>query len=793
MLRHLLRSTWLHLLRHRSHAVISIAGLALALACSLLIGLHVAHELSWDRYQPEAERIARIVFDWREADGSYLEDATTPTALAHVLRREVPEVEAATYIMPPWGASRIVRRDSLVHYEDRVYRSDAHYFRVFDHTFLEGDPATALSSPDALVLTRSTARRYFGESPALGRTLVVGGQSCRVSGVVEDIPPEAHYHFDLLHRADRYADELDPPPEENWARWNFYTYVRLEEGASPAELEAQTRLLLDRHNPDEPIDWSAPRLRPVVQPLLEIHLDSQRRWELEPSGDRDQVRLFALVAALVLLIASFNFLNLALARTLLRAGEVGVRKVAGARSGQLALQFLLEVLLQALLALAAAVVLVELALPGLNRLFGLQLSLAPLLTLPGVLALLGGLLAVAVLSGAWPAFALASLQPVQVLKGPFAGAGRGVHLRRVLVTVQFAITIALLVATAVFYQQYRYMSAATRTLPADRVVVAPLRGDSHERYEALRERLLADPAVEAVTAGSGIPGGLNWTTRLSTLGGEQNVLVNFLFVEPGFPEALGFELAEGRGFRTGSSPDPEGALLMNESAARLFDRSSMLGAQLQAWGGERQVVGVLEDFHFRSFRHRIAPFALVLSEQRDYLFVRVAPGRTARALDHLRSSWGELVEELPIQYSFLSGTFADHVRGQERASTLVAGFSGFAVLIALLGLYGLAAFAAQRRRREVAIRKVLGASPPALTRLLAREFVLLVLAAGAVALPAAWWASRSWLEGFAYRIELDPLPFAAALALVLLLAAAVAASQALLVARRNPVLYLREE
>lgn len=796
MIRHLINTLRGQFRRHTLHTLISIAGLALGLASAILIGLHVGHEFSYDRQYDHSEDIYRLVFDWRMDNGEYIADCTTPAAFAYRLAEEVPAVEVATLVMAPWGFTGVVNRGESTFYEKRVFMAKPDYFQVFSHSFIEGNGESALAQPYAVVITESTKEKYFGDETALGKTLRMDDQDYVVTGVIEDVPETSHFHFDLLGNVEtRFARYGIEDPKDAWGGWGYYTYLLMTPGTDMKQFWTDLLPFLEKYNEGDPIDWTQPDLWHKFQSLNSIHLESNGRWELEPNGNGDQVRLFAWVAVLVLLLACFNFLNLSTARSITRAREVGVRKCVGASSGNLVVMFLAESLLIVAVSMGLALLVVRLTLPWFNNHLGTSLSMASLGT-ASVLAVMASLLMVAtLLSGGYPAWVLSQFRASRILKGLREGGKQGFHLRKVLVTLQFATTIVLIIVAGGFALQISYIQNRPVGIDTDNVVYASLHNNEGDSYDALRAELLASPAIVAVGTSSGIPGMRNWTVRCSKVGGDEDVLLNFMLVEYTFRDVIGLNMAAGRWYDD-TSPRSQGynPVVLSETAIRRIGLTGdPIGQRIVVDGHENEIIGVVKDFHFRSVRYKIDPFAFWDQVDPLHVFVRFKQGQEKEGLLAMHKTWAKVLPEGQLDMRSLSGVYAELYEGDRRGKLIVTLFSGFALFIALIGLIGLAAFSAEQRQHEVAVRKVLGATPGNLLTLLSKEYLLLILFASVISQPIGYALVKWWLDGFVYRAELSPWPFVIALALVIFSAVSVSILQVMSVALRNPVESLRSE
>jgi putative ABC transport system permease protein len=794
VLRHALLLALRGFRRQPGYSAIAIGGLAVGLAVAILVSLFARHELSYDGFHAGADRIHRVVQDVSWAGGMTW-DWTTPV-LAPLLAEEFPQVEATAQFARTGAV--LARPGVAPVFEEGLAFADANFLDLFAFELLEGDPSTALSAPLAVVLTETAARRFFGEAPAMGQTLRLdGAHDLTVSGVLADPPSNTHLEFSALASMASFRITQGQGWDESWWWPSLHTYVRLERGATAPSQEALAEFVA-RHREAHFAEAIIPRLQPVAN----IHLRDD-----PGAGAIRYVRIFTLIGALVLLLACVNVVNLTTARAASRAREVGVRKAAGAARSQLAAQFLGEAAVTTAAALVLGVALAAAAVPGFQALTDseLTLSLADPLAWAALLAFAP---AVALLAGGYPAFVLARFRPEHVLKGVVGGASGG-RLRRMLVVGQFAVTVALLIGAAAVYQQVDYLRSAPLGFETERVVTLPIR-DGHDRFDAFKERLQAESLVAAVSAANWSPRTGQGAVYASTLAGtdlDQDPQV--LHVDPDFFEVLGIEAAEGRLLEASRPGDRlsagSGAFLLNATAVRLYELDQPIGAPLRLYAGEAgqvvydrsgPVVGVVGDFHLASLRVPIQPTALALAESPEHLrhaYARLAPGDARAGLEAIRRVWTAVYPDLPFEAAFLDDTVGAMYRQEARFGRVIGALAALAVLVASLGLFGLAAYAAERRRKEVGIRKVLGARSRSLVGLLMREYVTLVAVAFVVGAPLAHWAVGRWLEAFPYRTDVGVGVFVAVGVLSLMIAMLTVAGQALRAATADPVKALRSE
>jgi putative ABC transport system permease protein len=803
-----LRNLW----KNKVFSLINVVGLAVGMACCLLILLYVQRELSYDKQHDHASDLYRLVTEFVSEEKT----DRSPTAAAPVgpaLKQEFPEIaEMARVFVPFFEDVAILKRMEggrtvQSFYETKGCLADSTYFRVFSYDFLEGNPAKALDKPNSVVLTEAIARRLYGDAPALNRIVRIssnnGDIDFKVTGVVR---PKGLSHLDNTYIMSLSSGNIGEfvRSVRNFAVNNmFYTYVKLRPGASAKALEAKFPAFIRKYM-GEDLKRVAFKKNQYLESVPRIHLYSDTGAQFGIRGSIQYVYIFATVALFTLLIACINFMNLSTARSGRRAAEVGVRKVMGAGRESLIGQFLGESMVISFLALLIAVFLVELTLPAFNRVAGTDLSVSILRDYDKLLIFVGLALLTGILAGSYPAFYLSSFNPVQVLKGKGRNTLSAARLRRALVVFQFALSIMLIVGSMVIWRQMQYLRDKDLGFVKDHQLVIPLRtSQAQGHYEALKQASLRNTGIVSASAASSYPGiftpgDQNFFREGRTV--EQSVNVKMNHVNFDFLETMGFHLLAGRFFSPRFPADTAQRLVLNEEAvSRLgYTPQNIVGQRLYWQGSDGKVpyyvVGVVRDFHFMGLQQPINPFGFVLAPWGlNYMVLRVRTDRPSGILKTLEASWKTLNPDEPFEYRFLDQDFQKNYQSEEKMGTVVGYFTFIAILIASLGLYGLAAFTAEQKVKEIGVRKVLGASVGSLVALLSKDFLKLVLAAFVVAVPLSWYAMDTWLQEFAFRTSLSWWLFAIAGCVALFIALLTISSQTLRAARVNPVKSLKSE
>lgn len=808
MLKNYFKIAWRNLIRHKGFSLINIVGLAIGLSCCVLVSLFIIDELSYDKYNKNAGQIYRVVKDFVNDDGSKLPDATTPPAIAAAIQKDIPEIEHVTRLFPGWGNKFYVRNGEKKFIEENLYRADSSVFDVFTFKFLQGNPATALKTPDDIVLTETIAKKYFGNKNPIGKTLEIDTWDPRiVTAVIKDVPENSHFKIDLITSL-KFRNNNNQIIDINsiWGFYNFYTYMKLKPGSDIASVDKKIRDVFKKNRPEATDSF-------YTQAVTDIHLTSNLKWELRPNSDRSYIYIFGTIALFILLIACINYVNLTTARSSLRAKEIGIRKVSGAIRNSLMKQFLSESVLIALLAALLAVLISQLLLPSINSITGKQLTLLPDGKLYILFTVFLFALLIGIIAGFYPAIFLSSFEPIKVLKGEkFSGLKKS-SLRKILVITQFTISISLIIGTIIVMQQIRFIQKAKLGLNKDHVMIIDDAGflSRSERLK-VKNDLLQIPSVKKVAACDGVVGGQNWTNRLNVKGSKNNQLVNFLTIDHDFFGALNLEIKEGRGFSADHLADTinyrvpgikerqAGGIILNETAVKQLQVPAPVIGQQIAWDTNNDttwyltIVGVVKDFHFTSMKNEIKPFSFIyIPDRQSNYTVKLNGSNISQTIASVKNIWDQNVKARPFRYHFLDETYAKLYQSEMNFKKIFFYITFIAIFIACLGLYGLSSFITEQRTKEIGIRKVLGASISGIVGMLSKDFVKLVMVAAIIAFPLAWFAMNKWLQDFVYRVSIGWWVFVAAAFIALLIALITISSQAIKAAIANPVKSLRTE
>lgn len=784
-----------HLRRHMSYASINVLGLAIGLAAFTLIGAYVSDEKGYDTFAPHHERILRVVGDL-QLDGQGERSSSCVFGLGPRLLADHPElIDRFVRFFDMQEPSIPLRVDDKRYNEQDIYFTDSAVFDVFGYTLLKGDPRTALREPNTIVLTPEMARRYFGDADPMGRLIRWDkDRDLMVTGVLGPVPRNSHIRFDALISIRSVLAIWKGIEDRNWV-WNpCWTYVRLKDGVTADELQRVFPDFIHKYYPD----FLKEQVHHGLQPLASIHLGSDLDYEMAPNGQRGTVNVLWAIGVFILLIACVNYMNLSTAQSAGRAREVGVRKTVGARRSQLVAQFLVGAVLVAVLAAVLAVALIALALPWFNGIADKALAIDGALLLRLLLIAIGA----GLFAGLYPAFFLSSFQPAWVMKGRSSGALQGRTLRKVLVVGQFAVALALIIATVFVRRQFDALRTADLGFDRANIIVLRVRPSMSGFIFPMIPAMRNISGVTAVGYANDIIGKSHNAHELNHEGMPAGQWKYYPALMAGFglKDVLGLRMAAGRWFDPAVPREDSLSLVINERMVKELGWGTpqdAIGKRLNTPDGMEHVIGVVKDFHFDPLFKPVEPFFFdVCPGDRMTLwfrcvYVRIAAGDPRPTIDAIHRMWDGMTQEFPFEYTFLDGELEAQYRAQGVLATLVTGFAALAVLIACMGLYALASFSTERRTREIGIRRVLGAGRFTITALVTREFLLLVLAADLVAWPLAFFGVRHWLEGFAVRTAIDPWVFAAAALLVLVIALLTVLYRALHAARLDPVKALR--
>jgi len=794
MLHGYLKSTLRHLARHRFHSAINILGLAVGMAGGLLVFFYVKYERSFDRYHGNADKIYRIVMHQPGNSASGTEWwVVSPYILAETLKREVPEVASVARVLREEVVVQVQGRPFV---EKKFFYADPEFIRMFTFPLLQGDARTALSAPFSVVLTKTTAERYFGRENPVGRSIVIGEKrEYQITGVLTDVPGNSHFTFDLLASFDTLQTlwQRNSDWKTNWFDNPFKTYVQLAAGADAKAVDKK----LQRYSFE---GFGKETYTFHIQPLTDIHFQGHYNGELEANGDVKYLYIFTAIAVFLMIIACSNFVNLATARASVRAKEVGVRKVAGAGRLQLVGQFLAESLLMAGAALAAAGLMVALVLPTFRRLVGSSIPFRTLLDPSGLLFAAVFAVGIGLVAGLYPAFVLSSFLPARTFRGgPSGRPGAASSFRNTLVVVQFVISAALITGSLVVRGQLDFMRTKKLGYQKDHVItLSPFDDPGLGRnFEAVKRDLKSLPRIKAVSASHGLPNAVGWSNLAEWRGKrpEEKPFFYRLGVDHEFFDLYKLEVIQGKAFSRRPGEDEKTAYIVNETAVKRMGIENPIGHPFGFWKIDGTIIGVVKDFHFQPLNVPIAPLGISIlpAKQLYQLSVKINSADVPKALDDIKAVWDRYAAFYPFQFAFLDDTLDAIYKKEQHLAEGFGYFTLIAIFIAGLGLFGLASYSVARRNKEIGIRKILGAGIPGVMLLLAKDFARWVVVGNLVAGPLAYFALQAWLRTFAYRIPVPLTAFLVSAAMVLAAAALSVSLQLVKAAAANPAASLRQE
>jgi putative ABC transport system permease protein len=808
MLKNYFKIAFRNLSKNKGYSAINILGLAMGLATCLLITLYIVDELSFDRYNKDAARIYRVDSDIKFG-GSDLHLAVASDPMGATLKKDYPQVEEYTRIYSSAGDKLIKKGNEYIN-EPNVANVDSTFFNVFTIPAIAGNTTTALNEPNTVVLTASAARKYFGSTNVLGKTIEADKVPYKITAVVQDVPANSHFKLDFFFSMDNANYGWG-----NFLSHNFHTYIRLQKGTDykafeknfPAFIDkyvlAQAKQFMNIKSMDD-FKKGGNRLEYTLMPLLDIHLHSDRFPELSTNGNIQYVYIFGAVALFVLLIACINFMNLSTARSINRAKEVGVRKVLGTDRRTLVLQFLFESVITVTIALVIGLVVASLTLPLFNDLSAKSLSMRQLLDwrmLPFILVLP---FLIGALAGSYPAMFLSRFKPIVVLKGNANTGFKKSNMRSALVIIQFFFSIVLTIGTIVVFQQLNYIQTKKLGFNKDQVLVINGAYVLNHNVDAFKNAVLAMPGVKSGTLSSFLPVAASSRTdntffTEAALRADNGINMQRWGVDYDYIRTLGMEMLSGRNFSKEYGTDSTG-IIINESAAQFFHFANPIGNKIYATPtGEAKdiiaytIIGVVKNFNFESMRQRIGPLCLLLEKSTGLASFKVNTTNINSLVSQIEKTWKTMTPGNPFSYRFLDESFSEMYRSEQRVGKVAIAFAVLAIMIACLGLLGLVTYIAERRTKEIGIRKVLGASAGNMIAMLSKDFLVLIVIASLLAFPVAWWAMNKWLADFAFRIGISWWIFAIAGVSAVLIALITISFNTIRAAVANPVKNLRTE
>ena len=801
MIRNYLKVALRNILKYKFFSAINVLGLSIGMACCLFIFIYVVDELSYDKFHKDVDNLYRVALQGKIA-GQEILTTNSSWPVGPTMQEEITGITDALRIWPR-RAGLVFKNDDKSFTEKEVIYADSNFFEFFNFSLIEGDPATALKEPRTVVLTPDMAAKYFGSENAIGKLLTIGNsnESFKVTGIVEPAPSNSHFHFNAIISFMSARGLLF----EGWTGNSLQTYVRKDASTDSKLINTRLDELVEKYvgpEVEQGLGFSFEEFKKqggeygyFIYPLTDTHLYSTLQDDVEPGGDIKYVYTFSLIGIFILVIACINFMNLSTAKSAGRAKEVGLRKTLGSARSQMIWQFISESIIYSLVAILIALAACYLTLPYFNLISGKSLTLQALSSGPFLISVFALVIFVGFVAGSYPAFYLTSFNAVEVLKGKMRAGMKSKGVRSTLVVVQFAISIFLIIATAVVLQQLNYLQSKNLGMDKQNVIILQNTSRLDTNIEAFKNTVKQISGVQNASFTNNTFPGVNNTTIFREKGVEQDRLCGTYFADYDHLDVMKFELQDGRFFSKDFLTDSS-AVLINEAAVREFGWTDPLNKEILSFNGPEpvtlKVIGVLKDFNFESLKNEVRPMILAFRNTSNFLMVRYN-GDPGTVIESIKGVWADYASGDPFEYTFLDQDFDALFRAEQRLKNIFMVFAGLAIFIACLGLFALAAFTTEQRTKEIGIRKALGASVPNLTLLLSKEFTILVMVSFVPAAAAAWYFTNSWLQDFAYRINVNPLIFVLGGVLAFLVAWLTVGFQAIKAATANPVNSLRYE
>ncbi|HTE33991.1 MAG TPA: FtsX-like permease family protein [Chryseolinea sp.] len=795
MLKNYLITTFQYLQKHKTFSVINVVGLTLGLTVSFFALLYVNFELSYDSYHDNADHIYRVVTDVKSSTGIDYRGSAVP--LAPAIQEAFPEIKAATRTVLDY---LIIQKEGGDASEEKIAYADSSFFSVFTFPFVSGNPDKALNVPFNIVLSESSAKKYFGDTDPIGKMLLINGKDrAYVTGVMTDIPHNSHFRVDMLVSLSTLLEVWNPDMATRWISARASTYLLLHNNVNVSSLQKQFPSFVGKHYDQHEFQYTL-----LMEPLKDVYLYGKPRGSRSGSaitGNPDNIYILSVVAGFVLLIAAFNFVNLTTAFSLQRAKEIGVRKVLGASRSQLILQFLSDAILLSVGACFLSIVLVILLMPAFQQLSGKEIDFGIARNIKDIGWFVLLAVTIGLLSGIYPAIFLSGFKPINSLKGKLISPSKGIGLRRSLVLSQFSISIILVVGTLVVFQQLYFMQTQELGFKKDHRMVIDFQFDNNvkKHAETIKNQLTSLPGVADASISSCIPGRSNHKLDTEIENADhmnQASRMDAYFVDHDFFHQYEIEMIAGRPFSNEITTDSTEAMIVNEASVKSLGyhrAEEAIGKKFAQWGRKGFIIGVVRDFHFQSFREEVQPLTFQMGDMATFLSLTVSNENLAPVIVNIERKWNQVAGGVPMTYFFADEAYDAQYVSEARFGKLFLSFAVLAIVLSCLGLVGLSAFSTAQRTKEIGIRKVLGSSVAEIMGLLSKDFLVLMMVAAVIAVPVSWYSMNRWLEGFAYRINISWWLFALAGITVALVAFATIGYQTLKAAYANPARSLKSE
>lgn len=765
MLKNLIKTAFRHILKHLGYSILNILGLTLGITSALFLVIYVADEISYDRYHEKADRIYRVSSKITEPDDQFTWIVAQIPFGPQVVQ-DYPEVESfVRFINMPRA---LYKYEDKEFNEENFYYVDSTLFEIFTYEIIKGDVKAAITEPNKIVLTERIADRYFGSADPVGKTLTTGNSTFEVTGVIKDLPTNSHFRFDAIASRNNLPKQLG-----SWGNFGVYTYLLFPENFDVNAFQTKMQGISDANIKPifGPLNIT---VEYILEPITRIHLYSTAAGEPEPTGSIAYVYIFGIVAIFLLLIAAMNYMNLATARSAGRAREVGLRKVVGSRRGPLILQFLSESTLFTIISLILSIVLIMVLLPKFNLLAGKSFTLDVIYSPVVLLTLMGVILVIGIFGGSYPAFFLSRFSPVTVLKGEITQGTAGSLFRKILVVIQFTVSVVMIICTMVVFRQLNYLKNMDQGFNQENVIGLQLNRGMAQKYPVLKQALLDNPEIKYVTA-TDTPVGEGSGKLIFNVETDQGMSqrgVNFAVVDHDFVEALGINIVKGRDFQQDMPSDTLLGVIVNETFVNRMSWAEPIGKRVELGNDSTlraSVIGVMKDYHQTGMYNEIESLLLAYRMVNNIVYIKIADENFDQTMSFIETKWKEIFPDQPYTYTFLSERFNRQFEADEKRGQIFTIFTILAILIACLGLFGLASYMVEQRTKEIGIRKVFGANEGTVLGLVTRDFLLLVTIGIVIAVPVAYYFMNNWLENYVYKTNIGPalLLYAALITLVI--------------------------
>ena len=789
MIKNLLKTAVRHIRKHFGYSLLNILGLTLGISSALFLIIYVSDELSYDRYHENADRIYRVSSKITETDDQFTWNVAQIPMGPQVVQ-DYPEVQSfVRFINMPRALYKFEDKEYI---EEDFQYADSTLFDIFTYKVLKGEVRSAVTDPGKIVLTETVAARYFGDSDPIGKTLTSGNTTFAVTGVIEDVPSNSHFRFDAVAARNNLPKQLG-----TWGNFGVFTYLLLPENLDVEAFETKIQGMYDAHMKTifEPLKI---RIEYILEPITKIHLYSTNAGEPEPTGSITYVIIFGIVALFLILIAAMNYMNLATARSSNRAREVGLRKVVGSRRGLLVAQFLSESVVLTIISLIISIILLVILLPKFNLLAGKSFDLSILYSPVVIISVIGVILVAGIFGGSYPAFFLSRFSPVTVLKGEITQGSAGSLFRKILVVIQFTISIAMIVCTLVVFRQLKYLKNKDQGFNQENVLTLQLNRGMVNKYPVLKLALLENDDIKYVTS-TNTPVGEGSGKVIFNMETDQGMSqrgINFAVVDHDFVDALGINIISGRDFQQDMPSDTLTSVVVNETLANRMGWSDAIGKKVTLGDGAQinaRVIGVMKDYHQTGMYNEIESLMLVWRERNNIIYVKLSGNNTEQSISFIENKWKEVFPDQPFTYTFLSERFNRQFEADEKRGFIFTLFTILAIIIACLGLFGLASYMVEQRTKEIGIRKVFGASEDVIVRLISKEFLILITISIVIALPVAYYIMGRWLENYVYRTRIGLLLLLLAALFTVILTFVTISYKAYQAAMLNPATSIKTE